>query len=69
MRELIIGPNEENQRLDRFVAKYLDLAPKGFINKMIRKKNIELNGKKSDNSEILKFNYFYLKIQSRNSKQ
>lgn len=54
MRELIIGPNEENQRLDRFVAKYLDLAPKGFINKMIRKKNIELNRKKSDNSHILK---------------
>lgn len=47
MRELKIGKNENNQRLDRFIKKYLEKAPAGFIYKMIRKKNIELNGKRA----------------------
>lgn len=54
MQELKIGMNEENQRIDRFIAKYLDLAPKSFINKMIRKKNIEVNRKKVESNYILK---------------
>lgn len=47
MRELKIGKNENDQRLDRFIKKYLEKAPAGFIYKMIRKKNIELNRKRA----------------------
>ena len=35
------------------LAKYLNLAGKGFLYKMMRKKNIVLNGKKCDGSEKL----------------
>ena len=47
MREIIIHKNEENQRIDRFLKKYLDEASLGFIYKMLRKKNIKLNGKRA----------------------
>nr|WP_300003175.1 RluA family pseudouridine synthase [Tissierella sp.] len=43
MREIIINVNESDQRLDRFLKKYLANATTGFIYKMIRKKNIKLN--------------------------
>ena len=45
--------NESNQRLDKMLAKYLNQAPKSFLYKMLRKKNIVLNGKKATGSEIL----------------
>ena len=51
MREIIIQKGEGNQRLDKFLGKYLDKAPKSFIYKMIRKKNIKLNGKKVQGNE------------------
>lgn len=47
MKELIINKNDSGQRLDRFLKKYLSKAPKSFIYKMIRKKNIKLNNKKA----------------------
>ncbi len=47
MKEVIIDKNEHDQRLDRFLGKYLGNAPRGFIYKMIRKKNIEVNGKRA----------------------
>ncbi len=47
MKEVIIDKNDHDQRLDRFLGKYLGNAPKGFIYKMIRKKNIEVNGKRA----------------------
>ena len=46
MREIVIGENEAGQRLDKFLAKYMKKAPKSFFYKMLRKKNIVLNGKK-----------------------
>ena len=46
MRSLIVSENESGQRLDKLLAKYLNLAGKGFLYKMMRKKNITLNGKK-----------------------
>lgn len=46
MREIIIDKNENEQRLDRFLKKYLAEAPQGFVYKMIRKKNVKLNGAK-----------------------
>lgn len=54
MRELTIKSNEAGQRLDKMLGKYLNLAGKSFIYKMLRKKNITLNGKKCDGSEKLK---------------
>lgn len=56
MRELQIKKNEAEQRFDKYLKKYLKNAPAGFIYKMLRKKNITLNGKKADGSEILHVN-------------
>lgn len=53
MQEIIVSANEAGQRLDKLLAKYLNEAPKSFIYKMMRKKNIVLNGKKADGSEKL----------------
>ena len=53
MRELNIGTNEAGQRFDKYLSKYLKDAPKSFIYKMLRKKNITRNGKKADGSEKL----------------
>lgn len=48
MRQVVIDKNDSNQRLDRFLKKYLSEAPQSFIYKMLRKKNIKLNGKKAN---------------------
>ena len=53
MRELKIGMNEAGQRLDKYLKKYLAEAPQGFLFKMIRKKNITLNGGKCTGAEKL----------------
>lgn len=46
MREITVDKNESEQRLDRFLKKYLGEATQGFIYKMIRKKNIKVNNSK-----------------------
>ena len=56
MKQLIIEKNEAGQRFDKFLAKLLKEAPSSFIHKMLRKKNITLNGKKADGSEKLLLN-------------
>ncbi len=53
MQVFTIKENEAGQRLDKFLAKYLTLAPKSFLYKMIRKKNITLNGKRCEGNERL----------------
>ena len=53
MRELIIGKNEANQRLDKLLHKYLKAAGNSFLYKMLRKKNITLNDKRCEGNEIL----------------
>lgn len=53
MKEIKITKNEENQRLDKFLLKYMNTAPKAFIYKMFRKKRIKYNGKKAEGSEML----------------
>lgn len=53
MQSLIVSSNEAGQRLDKLLSKYLNLAGKSFLYKMMRKKNITLNGKKCDGSEKL----------------
>lgn len=54
MREVQIGQSDSGQRLDKFLKKYLREASAGFIYKMLRKKNIKLNGKRADGSEKLR---------------
>ncbi len=53
MKQINVQQNEAGQRLDKLLAKILNKAPKSFIYKMLRKKNITLNGKKADGSEKL----------------
>ena len=53
MRELVIGKNESGQRMDKFLRKYLKEASGGFIYKMLRKKNIKLNGRRAEGREML----------------
>ncbi|MGN1191966.1 MAG: RluA family pseudouridine synthase [Dorea sp.] len=53
MKEIIIHENEAGQRLDKLLRKYLSEAPGSFIYKMLRKKNIVLNGKKASGNEQL----------------
>lgn len=54
MVALEIESNQAGQRLDKFLGKYLPEAPSSFYYKMLRKKNITLNGKKAEGREILK---------------
>jgi len=53
MQKRSVTPNEAGQRLDKLLCKILSKAPKSFIYKMLRKKNITLNDKKADGSEKL----------------
>ncbi|MCI8514855.1 MAG: RluA family pseudouridine synthase [Lachnospiraceae bacterium] len=53
MRETVVQEKEAGQRLFKFLEKYMSEAPKSFLYKMLRKKNITLNGKKADGSERL----------------
>lgn len=53
MKEIRIGKNQCGQRLDKFLQKYLTEAPKSFLYRMLRKKNIKRNGKRAEGSEIL----------------
>lgn len=45
-----IRENEAGQRLDKYLKKKFSQAPNSFLYKMLRKKNIVLNGKKADGS-------------------
>lgn len=53
MIEITVTNNESGQRFDKFLFKYLNEAPKSFVYKMLRKKNIVLNGKKCQGDEKL----------------
>ena len=56
MKQLVVKEIESGQRLDKFLGKYLKEAPKSFLYKMLRKKNITLNGKKATGNEKLQPN-------------
>jgi 23S rRNA pseudouridine955/2504/2580 synthase len=53
MRTFNITDNEANQRFDKYLKKLLPNAGSSFLYKMLRKKNIVLNGKKAEGKEIL----------------
>lgn len=56
MQSFKVGKNEASQRLDKLLMKKLNKAPKSFIYKMLRKKNITLNSRKAKGSEIVNQN-------------
>lgn len=53
MKEVIIQEKDAGQRLDKFLKKYFRAAGAGFLYKMLRKKNIVLNGKRAQGKELL----------------
>lgn len=53
MQTINITSNDEGQRIDKMLAKFMPEAPKSFFYKMMRKKNIVLNGKKASGAERL----------------
>ncbi|MBQ7918834.1 MAG: RluA family pseudouridine synthase [Lachnospiraceae bacterium] len=63
MQKFIIGKNQAGQRFDKFLQKFMPEAGSGFLYKMLRKKNITLNGKKAEGKEILnpgdEVNFFF----------
>ena len=48
MREFIIGKNDANQRLDKFITKTMPMLPKTLMYKYIRLKRIKVNGKRAE---------------------
>ncbi len=53
MKKIVIDEKTQNQRLDKFLRRYLPNAGTGFLYRMLREKKIKLNGKKSDGNAIL----------------
>ena len=53
MKELTVNAADGGQRLNKYLIKYLETAPASFVYKMLRKKNITLNGKKAKGDEII----------------
>ena len=53
MKEIRITEKEAGQRLDKLLARILPNAQTSFLYKMMRKKNITLNGKKAAGKELL----------------
>lgn len=53
MQEIQVSKNEAGQRLDKLLHKLLPEAGNSFLYKMLRKKNITLNGKKAEGKEFL----------------
>lgn len=48
MKSITIGANDQNQRLDKFLNKYLCQIPQPLLYKYIRLKRIKVNGKRSE---------------------
>lgn len=53
MQKITVAAPDAGQRLDKFLQKYLREAEKGFLYKMLRKKNITLNGGRAGGDEKL----------------
>jgi 23S rRNA-/tRNA-specific pseudouridylate synthase len=53
MKRFEINENDQGQRLDRFVSKAMPDLPKSMMYRLIRKKDIKLNGKRCEISSRL----------------
>lgn len=54
MKSFLISEKESNQRVDKYVKKYLNNAPLSFIYKLFRKKDIKINSHWVKENYILK---------------
>ncbi|MBR2275402.1 MAG: RluA family pseudouridine synthase, partial [Lachnospiraceae bacterium] len=54
MITVVIDQQNEGGRLDKFLRRLLKEAGSGFIYKMLRKKNITLNGARAQGNELLR---------------
>lgn len=53
MKEFIINSNDSGQRIDKFLSKTMPDMPKSLMYRLIRKKDIKLNGKRCEASDKL----------------
>ena len=53
MKKFIVNENDSGQRIDKFISKALPELPKSMMYKLIRKKDIKINGKRCDISSRL----------------
>lgn len=53
MKEFIVNDNDSGQRIDKFISKALPELPKSMMYRLIRKKDIKINGKRCDISSRL----------------
>ena len=44
MKKIVVSSKEANQRVDKYVKKFLNEAPLSFIYKLFRKKDVKING-------------------------
>jgi len=54
VKEITINALNQNQRLDKYIMKLLNTAPKSLVYKLLRKKKIKLNGKRAEGNELLR---------------
>lgn len=54
MKKLVISSKEANQRVDKYVKKFLNEAPLSFIYKLFRMKDVKINGHWVKENYILK---------------
>lgn len=70
LHNIIIGENEAGQRLDRFLRKYLKHTPLSDIYKLIRKKEVRVNGKgarenmRLDTGDVIEFRYDFTPLEA-----
>ena len=53
MKKLTITDQTQNQRLDKYLKRYLPQAGTGFLYRMLREKKIKLNDKKAEGSAVM----------------
>ena len=53
MKEFAININDSGQRIDKFLSKSMPELPKSMMYRLIRKKDIKINGKRCEPSSLL----------------
>lgn len=53
MKEFIINQNDAGQRIDKFISKAMPELPKSMMYRLIRKKDIKLNGKRCGIADVV----------------
>lgn len=53
MKEYKVSRQEANQRIDKFIKKYLPNVPLSLIYKVFRKKDVKINGKRTNNIQYI----------------